>query len=267
MKKQLLSIIIVTVFLLPNYGYCDIYRFTGGEVWHTVYFEAYINGEKIRFAPPGDQLFHGITDWGTTAVVEWDIDATAMTATFLSLHSKQVQPVSNTGLIHYKEEGFGGLDLEIPFTLYLQDSSFDTITSYGPFTIDPDLFVDTGGEWHTAQTGVMKYKGAIFLLGQQFAFDLTAPIEEVRPGRYIQFDDSFWPEQLDATGQFYRGYTIGLTNKIVDVYVEGIRFEIYNQQVNIFSPPRTWQGQLIPEPATICLLGLGSLVLLRKRRP
>ena len=259
-------LVMVAVMIFGRICCATVYDFmpdTDGMMLNSCGFSFYLDGEYVDSG--------SLSQFAINPQLQFDVDATGMTTTLLQVHSQSNQPIQKQ-FTATKYGGLGEDDLTILFTGYLSSSSFGTEIHYGPMPINPsNLSFDENFETTKNTTAQAHYRGFWEINGQQFDFDYEFnPQLQFDPnglGVWIdgQYDDAGYPGQLGLTIDFESGVDSEYEIKIFGTYVDGVLLEVFYRNSYYNYADGTWQGTLVPEPATLLLLGLG-VVLLRKKR-
>lgn len=265
-RNVAIGVLLTITMLLPKPSYCDIYEFTGGASKNVFTLKAFIDGDEVLVdgAVGNNQSMHGFRWESTDSCLRMDVDVVGLKALFTEVHSIQSGVVSGTGVI--KQGGFGGL--EIPFTIYMSDSYFHSSKSRGWYEIDPfNLDFNLDELAYDQGDGVMNFTGYVDMIEQDFNFDVTTSAETFHGHCTVSLDDSGYPDTLNLSisGPNLDWYTYGST-KLVETSVEGHLVELYAHYTGTGLAGTNWDGEYIPEPTTLLLLGLGALVLGSKCR-
>jgi len=193
----------------------------------------------------------------------WDVDPVGMTTTFFELHTQLSETVEFSAVISHKL-GFGN-QLDIPFTLHLNSFSSDAAVTRGPFSIGLNLQFEMNGQGIGTQDITMNVAGYVDMEGEQFDFDANPPSTHT-DACIGEFDDSGYPQQLELRLNVAGGFNWGGHDyyRILQTSVEGHIVELHANPHHVEA--NNWTGQLIPEPATLSLLALGGLAVMRRRR-
>jgi hypothetical protein len=142
----------------------------------------------------------------------------------------------------------------------------------GVSTPDEGLGAEPGYETEVAADGKAKGTDTEILFGRRITSLDGRPVVEIAFD-YVTYNDLFGNFQIDPSELMYLDFeaTRGLKgisnyswNDQYSFFEAGTPYDPLNQPQNIYELD-TLQTT-IPDPATVCLLGLGALVLLRKRK-
>lgn len=164
--------------------------------------------------------------------------------------------------------GLGGLSYNLQFSesleLSREYSDYGWIADDGIFDISNPVDIDGGSvpDWFTSIRfdTVRDPAGSEFAAGTSGTVELlTITLDDLTP-RWIYFDLS-GASASDGQGQHLETTLGGSINVIPTIYPNPIPSSL--------DPPEPGHSMAygVPEPTTLLLIGVGSLVLLKKRRP
>lgn len=278
MKKVILLQLFV-LFMLVSNCFGALYEFTGFDDY--AYTGSYIlNYNSLSISHYIDGVQAGSSSISTgrlNSKILWDIDPIGMNASWKKIQMDSVENqifTKETSVYYeYNEGGFGGEThkIDIPYKINVMKTNFNLSFDSEQFPINSDLSFQYPGELIENKRGTISFEGALDILDESVSFNLNENVEITY--LYAEsgyFDDSLYPNNLGLffNDTFSSDRFIAITSfdyKIFETTVDGHLVELYISGGSSHLNSYEFDGTLVPEPATLALLGLGCLLLRHKK--
>jgi hypothetical protein len=275
-KKMLTVIVCMLTFLYANNeSYGSQYEFASSNGWGApAYLSIDMTISNSTMSCSGSTML----GWGSLRGVPynplqttmlWNVDPAGMTTTLQNVTFSNNSTVSNQGQLSYSEPGFGGQTVYFPFAISANGVVFSDSTGYGPYSINPvGLGFDMPGT-NTNQSSLSLNGGQMDILGQQISIPNLNLGCLVSQGWNVDepsfFTDSGYPQQLQLNNFALEWSNISPVT--IQVNANGYTATLsLTAAVFLNADGGSYQGNLVPEPCSIILLGLGSLLTCRRRK-